>query len=345
MKAEQAKKIGGEFEIDWILLKGVSEHFSYNDGIVFSSGRSALLAILRNIAKTNPAIIHVPYYICPSVVKACTYACFKVLFYELDDNFLLPIEYLENIKSRESLLTVNYFGFVNDNKIIEVIKQARPDIITISDQTQSFWTYNKSLADYAFTSLRKHFPVPDGAFVHSKTAFSKEYVGIPVNSFYPLKLLGSILKWQQQDDNIYLNLFAEGEAIIDREYDVTQASKIGQFLFKKLNLEVIKRQRKENMRIIYEIGNEIEFPFIFDYNEEVIPLSVPVLLDGRDFIRRKMMEKNVFLPIHWPIYEFNSRSNIARKMAFKSMSLIVDQRYGVFEMKYQIKILKNLLRR
>lgn len=340
MKNLNAKKIGGEFEINPSALNGISDYAPNNDIFLYSSGRSALMAILKNVAQTNPGVIHIPYYICPSVVNACVFAGFEVSFYELDEGFLFPLEYLEKIKKGESLLTVNYFGFVDDNPIIASIKELRPDIVTISDQTQSFWTYEQSLADYSFTSLRKHFPVPDGAFVHSQKAFAEEHTLIPINSFYPLKLSGSILKWQKQEDRLYLDLFNEGENVLDKERDVTQASLTTKFLFEKINMEATKERRKENTKIVYEIGQEIGLQFIFDYNENIIPLSVPVLLNNRDRIRNAMMKENVFLPIHWPIDEYNSKSKNAKLMASNSLSLIIDQRYLEKEIIHQFVTLK-----
>lgn len=344
MNKEKIFKIGGEFEINPSSLNGISDCVPNNDVFLYSSGRSALMAILKIIAQTNPRTIHIPYYICPSVVNACIFAGFGVSFYELDEKFLFPLEYLEQIKKGESLLTVNYFGFVDDNPIIASIRQSRPDIVTISDQTQSFWTYKQSLADYSFTSLRKHFPLPEGALVYSKRPFNIEAQFIPVNSFYPMKLSGSILKWQKQEDRLYLDLFNEGESVLDKECHVTQASLTSKFLFENINLESIKELRKENMKIVYELGQDVGLQFVFEYNEDVIPLAVPVLLNNRDRKRRAMMEENIFVPIHWSIEEYNTKSTTANLMASNSLTLIIDQRYGKDEMSFQLKVLSKLTR-
>lgn len=161
-------KIGGEFEIDPRMLFGFAE---YNPKKIelYSSGRSALMAILHYISnkkKTNT--IHLPFYICQSVVNACINSNFHICFYELTPNLQFPIEYLDDIKKCEILIIVNYFGFIEDKNVITEIKKLRPDIIIISDHVQSFWTYDKSEADFSFTSLRKHFPVPEGALIYCK---------------------------------------------------------------------------------------------------------------------------------------------------------------------------------
>ncbi len=340
MNKLQKLKIGGEFEINPSFLNSISDYIPNDDVFFYSSGRSALMSILKNVSQTNPKIIHIPYYICPSIVNACVFAGFEVSFYELEEGFLISLDYLEKIKNGESLLTVNYFGFVNDNPLIASINQLRPDIVTISDHSQSFWTYKQSLADYSFTSLRKHFPVPDGAVVHSQKAFAQEFEFSSINSFYPLKLIGSVLKWHKQDDWLYLNLFNEGENVLDKERNPTQASLISKYLFDSIKLEQIKEQRKKNTKVLYEIGQNIGLKFVFDYNEDVIPLSVPVLLNDRDQIRNSMMSENVFLPIHWKIEGYNTKSKFAKRMAFNSLSLIVDQRYMEDDILHQIVTLK-----
>jgi len=247
-------KIGGEFEINPSSLKGVSDFNPNKATFLFSSGRSALMAILKNVARTNPRKIHIPYYICQSVVNACIYADFNVSFYELDERFLFPLDYTEKIEKEEVLLTVNYFGFVDDNPTVESIKQTRPDIVTISDHSQSFWTYSQSMADYSFTSLRKYLPVPDGAFVNSmKKDLLDRNNTIFKNSFYSLKLAGSIMKWQKQDDNLYLELFSEGENIIDTEHSITQASFVSEFLFSTINLEALKKKRKKTHKLFMNL--------------------------------------------------------------------------------------------
>ena len=40
-----------------------------------------------------------------------------------------------------------------------------PKIVVIEDDVQAYFECMNSKADYSFTSLRKWFPSPDGAFV------------------------------------------------------------------------------------------------------------------------------------------------------------------------------------
>jgi len=140
-------KIGGEFEIDPQIFEDINFESYKNDQFLFSNGRSALMAIMKFAASMNSSVIYIPYYICESVVFACQKSGFKIEFYELTSEFSFPIEKINEIEINATILTVNYFGFINDAKIIKQIKAIRPDVITISDQVQSLWTYQSTGAN------------------------------------------------------------------------------------------------------------------------------------------------------------------------------------------------------
>jgi hypothetical protein len=336
-------KIGGEFGIDPHILYRYPEYKPSGDIFLYSSGRIALLAILNHVRKNKKSIIHIPYYICEAVVKVCENAGFKVKFYEPDERFLLPVDYLSDIKINEVLLTVNYFGYIDDNRSIIKIKELRPDISVISDQVQSFWTYDKTCADFSFTSLRKHFAIPDGALVFTKDKAFKPGKNIPETQFYKNKLIGSILKNQQVQDEIYLNFFESGEKELDNETMISQASILGYYLFNKLELDTCKKRRRENSKLVYEVGQKHGLEFIFPLNEEVIPMHVPVYLEKRDKIRNELKNSDIYLPIHWPQADFNLKSRMAKRMKEMELSLVIDQRYSPKDIEYELETLIKIL--
>ncbi len=341
MKHPSVKKVGGEFAIDPSTLNLFANYTPKQDLIMYSSGRSALMVILHYVGKLKRKTIHVPYYICPSVIDTCKKTGFLIKFYELkEDNFLFPLDYLPNVKFEESILTVNYFGFTDDNIIIKTIKSIRPDIFTISDQVQSFWTLYSSKADFSFTSLRKHFAIPDGALIHTNVEIFTQDKDLKASNSYNKKLLGSIFKFLELDDELYLKFFKEGEVELAKEEEPTQSSIISKYLFEKIiNIENIARKRKENNKLIYEMGKMKGINFIFPYNESTIPLNVPILVKNRNDVRNRLAQNNIFLPVHWPLTDYNSISEISRLMAINSLSLLVDQRISANDIERQIECL------
>jgi len=338
-------KIGGEFEMNPDLIKSCEGLVKNNMCSLFSSGRSALMAILEtiNININAKPLIYLPYYICSSVVEACKNQKFNIEFYELDENFLFNIDYLDNIKKNSSLLTVNYFGFVNNNNLIENIKNRRPDIITICDNVPSFWQCNNSKANFSFTSLRKFIPTPDGAIVYSKGVIYKPEKSVPENKFYKSKLLGSIAKYKKEKDNVYLNYFTEGEKILNKEKKITRASRFSEYFFHNYNLQNLKNIRDNNYLKVYEIGSKIGLNFVFPFLKGISPLCVPIFLENRDEIRNKLFDKNIFLPIYWPIEDHNKSSKLSNKMAKHELSIIIDHRYSLNEINHQLCEIKKHL--
>ncbi|MCD4731453.1 MAG: hypothetical protein K8R74_12680 [Bacteroidales bacterium] len=332
-------KIGGEFEVDPKVLCGFGSFTLDQEQILFSSGRSALMAILNYLGNIKTKTIYIPYYICKSVVTSCLNMGYRIEFYELTDDYTFPLELLPDVEKNASILLVNYFGFVDVEKIIKTIKKNRPDICTIYDNVQSFWTYKNTIADFSFTSLRKHFATPDGALVFSNLPGFRYKMNLKENSFYWPKFIGALLKTEKIDDSLYLHFFKEGERLLDEDNEITASSKLAQFILSSTDFEEIKRRRFNNTKLVYEIGNEFGIDFMFEFSEKVIPLVVPIFVKNRDEIRKRLFNKKVFLPIHWPEEEFNKTVARTREIANSELSLVIDQRYSEEEMKYQMEML------
>ncbi|MHC1703456.1 MAG: hypothetical protein AB9846_06065 [Tenuifilaceae bacterium] len=332
-------KIGGEFEIDPIVLSDYPNFVPNKDILMFSSGRGALVFILKLINQSVNKTIHIPYYICPSVVDACKKGGFNIRFYELNSSFLLPLDYLSNINKYDVLLTVNYFGFIDDNPTIFKVKNLRPDITIISDQVQSFWTYSKTEADFSFTSLRKHFPLPEGALVYTKDNKICFDNALPESYFYKTKLIASFLKYQGLPDSLYLKFFDEGEKELINEQTLSKASLLTQYLFGKINFEYVQKRRRENYKLVYKLGLELNLNFLFSYNEKITPLNVPILVKNRDKIRKQLMGYNIFLPVHWMMSDYNQESIFVKKIHQEELSLVIDHRYSDVTIGYQLDML------
>ena len=73
-------------------------------------------------------------------------------------------------------------------------------------------------------------------------------------------------------------------------------------------------------------------------------MNVPIILKNRNNIRKSLMANNIFLPVHWPINNFNASSKLAKALSDNELSLVIDQRYSEKDMIYQLQNLKNLLK-
>ncbi|HRR19643.1 MAG TPA: hypothetical protein P5332_11410 [Ignavibacteriales bacterium] len=336
-------KIGGEFEFDLQLLKDFEKNMSVDSPIQFSCGRAALTAILLDISNKVKNIIYVPYYICFSVVDSCINSKFETRFYELDEHFQFPLDYLDKIPNNACLMIVNYFGLIDVNEIINKIKTLRNDLTIIGDYVQSYWNCHLSNADYSFTSLRKHFAVPDGAIVYKNGKVWNHKFNLTENRFYLKKLLGAILKFNKLPDDLYLKYFEEGEHDLENENKITKASMMSSIVYKNTDIQMIMLKRKDNYKLVNYLGLKNGFEFVFKYSEDNIPMCVPIKIKERDRVRKKLIQKKIFLPVHWPIEHYNKKSILAKEMAENVISLIIDQRYSEDEIEYQVLTLKEMI--
>jgi hypothetical protein len=334
-------KIGGEFDISINLLSEYLFSPPHNNEIIYSSGRSALMVILKHLSLCAKTTVYLPYYICKATVNSCLNIGFQIEFYELNSKYDFALEFLSEIKPNAIVMIVNYFGFTNSKIIIDKIKNERPDITTISDEVLSFWTYQDSNADFSFTSVRKHLPSPDGAYVKSNIPNFINSISLKENDFFLPKMVASILKNERVIDSHFLQLFEDGEKLLDKNNKPTKGTNFSKFLLNTLNLNEIKRKRIRNAKVIYELGNQMGLNFMFDYAENITPMVVPVLVKSRNEVRNKLKNKNIFLPVHWPLEDFNNFSHQTKRICNHELSLIIDQRYSEEHMVYQMDNLKK----
>lgn len=328
------KRIGGEFEINPNYLNfAVFEKY-----FLYSNGRSAFLAILLEL-NINNMLIYLPEYICESLINICLKNNISIKFYSINNSLQVLESY--QFEDYSVVLIINYFGMIDNNLLIQKIK-TNSTLTVIEDNVHSFWNVDKSIADYSFTSLRKTFAVPEGGLVYKSGRKLDVEIDHPINSFYESKLLGSILKYVKSEDFLYLNLFEKGEEKLDSSFTVEKSSNISSLLFSCIDLSDVAERRKENYKFLYEEGRAIGLNFIFNYNENDIPLFAPILVERREEIRKKMFKKNIFLPYHWPKSKILKSTNSFANTLYKNeLSLIIDQRYSINEMQSIINILKE----
>lgn len=341
----EGKIIGGEFEIE------VHQQYQHKntmpEGVVtYSSGRAALFNILAFL-KENKGIRSVlfPDYLCDSVYNMALKNQIGVEFYELDEQ-LNPI--YEDVSSKydpsKVVLIINYFGLKDSKEIISKLKGINQQMLLILDNVQApYAMLEETSADFSFSSFRKAFPVADGSWVLSKKYALKQQTEI--NEFAQYKIAASCLKamrdQQLYQDEVYLNLFHVGEEKIDDNYltDMTQLSKS---ILADMEWHRWAILRRRNAEVIVEGLKRLGVDPILPLNEEYVPLFVPVYLKNRDKVRKEMFANDIFLPVHWPVEEeYKNQLKRGSDLAAHELSIIIDQRYTVGDMKRILSILES----
>ena len=331
--------IGGEFEIDLSLQR---DFVPQPDVYYYASGRTALYQTLRTLTPQH-CKLWLPDWLCRTMVDAIEKAGFDYCFYELDANFKACIGALDKtgFKDGEAVLMINYFGLQDLTGISKSIKDAYPNSVIVEDDVQAYWVFAEKenpYADYRFTSLRKALPVPDGGLVKTRRPMP---VAIGENTFAPLKLKAGAMKYHRGEEGIndedYLKLFIEGDKLIPENYDSVM-SLDSQRLLTGTNLEKAKQQRQANAAQLIVGLEEIGISPMIPVPADSIPLFVPIYLDNRDEVRRRMFQHEVFCPVHWPLDGMPIKKGA--EMASHELSLIVDQRYEEKDMDLVLSLIK-----
>lgn len=329
--------IGGEFAIYSKLLSKNEKSIE----LQYSSGRSVLYSILMHIKGIHKKIL-LPAYLCDSITRTVIDAGWEHDFYQIDE-FLHPCvdnNFCSKIEKFDAILLINYFGLVDLKKDIAKIRKEKVDIFIIEDDVQAFYTVNESLADCSFTSLRKWFPCPDGAMLHTGGSIQIEPCIKMENEWSQYKLAGNLLKEQADylDDSIMLSLLNQGEDILENGY-LSSCSKASKQILANLNLEQIAHQRKRNAKRLHCELKKLGIRHL--YSDNGVPLFIPIFVENRDELRSVFFAEQIFTPKHWPHINDNLCGD--SWLYDQELSLICDQRYGMGDMEKQIKVLKDFI--
>lgn len=332
--------LGGEFEIDLSIQR---EFVPQPDTYYYASGRTALYQILRSLGPQHTKV-WMPDWLCHTMLEAAEKAGFEVVFYELDSDFKATLGALDRsgFRSGDVMLMVNYFGLQDLTSTAKTVKEAYPDAIVIEDDVQAYWSFAEKenpFTDYRFTSMRKAFAIPDGGLV--KTTRPMLEATCP-NTFAPLKVKAGVMKQHRGEagikDEEYLALFKQGDELISGNYD-SRMSDDSQRLFAGTDFEQAKHRRRTNARVILEGLIMLGIKPLLEVPADCVPLFIPIYLENRDDVRKRMFKNEVFCPVHWPLEGMLLKKG--KQMAEHELSLIVDQRYDERNMEQIISLLRG----
>ena len=331
--------LGGEFEIDLSIQRDLVPQ---PDMYYYASGRTALYQILRSLGPQHTRV-WMPDWLCHTMVEAAERAKTEVVFYELNSDYKATLEALDKsgFRDGEAVLMVNYFGLQDLKPTAKAIKEQYPQSIVIEDDVQAYWCFAEQenpYADFRFTSMRKAFAIPDGGLVKTSRLMPD---AMATNTFAPLKVKAGVMKLHRGQDGIkdedYLALFRQGDELISENYE-GRMSDDSKRLFAGTDFEQAKRQRRANTEVILEGLKSLGIKPLIEVPADAVPLFIPIYLENRDEVRRRMFQHEVFCPVHWPLEGLVVKNG--KDMAEHELSLIVDQRYGKKEMNLILSLVR-----
>lgn len=315
------------------------------------SGREALLLASIAASCEKEKLILFPAYCCWSMSAPFEKSGWTVVYYRLNEDLTVDTDYLQELMGRvkaDAILTMNYFGSAKTDDAVRLAKENGLTVIEdFSHCTFSLKEIFNSEVDIYVSSIRKSVGVCDGSIIISKEKMPKQYIQKEVKDFADNRFVAQTEKrfyfWSkdQKKKQEFLSTIRECEGIIDEFESVRPISERAKKMLDQVNGEEISYARRENMRHLWDRLNEFQkgsefsnFKMVpglersFEKNGSS-PFSLPVLVDNRDEVQRKLAQRGVYTQWLWPLCdEAMAICPVSKTMNEKMLSVPIDQRFS-----------------
>lgn len=351
------KEVGSEFWIEnssYECMKDTPEWISqYGEIVLTSSGRGAISLLLEEVEPVFKTVL-LPAYTCESVILPFITQGYTCYFYDINEDLSPNIESIEMHQKIGIFLHMGYFGFQTNIDLLDVIKQLKHDMtIIVEDVTHTLFSNYKRFEenDYYLASIRKWMGLPSGGFLacSKKNIKSTPYYNCYFADMRREALLTKAQYISGEDDKLkpqYLELFNKAESFLNEDLQPYYIDDLSRKILASIVLDEFIDSRRKNFEILRIGLKDVSFinPIFKDLPDSVCPLFYPIYInEKRNDIRQKLIEKNVYCPIHWPvpkqvnIYNFENSTKIYNRC----LSIPCDQRYGKEDMQRVISELKE----
>lgn len=333
------RELGSEFWISDEQLVPVSER----EGLFVLSGRTAIDLILQDILKHQPVKnVYMPAYCCDSMLAPFLRMNVKVDFYDMFFDGNLKYE-IDADKDADILYVSNYFGYENTlpEDVIRHFK-AKGSII-LYDRTHSYLMEDEQVAsDYAFVSLRKWMGVATGAAIEGLDA-----VDLSACPYAEVKIQAMKAKYRYLNGDLsvekaaFLEAFARFGKLLESDFRNYGMDNLSYALLKSQDLERMRSQRRANAAYLHE---NLRFDFLGELSGKSCPLFVPVICASyaeREKLRKVLLGTQIYCPVHWSKNSMVTSNMKVNQLFDCELSLLCDQRYGLEEMAFIVKKIKE----
>lgn len=311
------------------------------------SGRNAIDVAVRDILKERSIDkVFAPSYCCVSMLQSFFDRGLKVEFYDVGyENGAFTYQ-LPKVDDHSIVLIMSYFGLDTSEAHKIITEMKRTGAVIIEDISHSMLSKNPASddSDYLVIALRKWFGIPTGGWVGKKKGTISEKPIIDSNDAVKEKILGMKEKCDylngkidSKEDFLFINATFENDLIhVDRMLKIDDTSLS---ILKGIDAEKVKEQRRKNAAILLTAlqdlnGKILSLPTV-DFTTDT-PLFLPVFMEteDRDSLRKYLIEKDIYCPVHWP-------EVMGAKVGVRAneLSLICDQRYSEGDMQVIVDVI------
>ena len=336
-------EIGSEFWLEQPVPQPVADR----DGVYTISGRTAIDVILQDMLRIRTVkSVEMPAWCCDSMIAPFVSRGIDIRFY---DGFMVHgSRFMVNDGSFEScdiFYMTNYFGYENILPIETVRMFKEKGAVVLYDRTHSFLMDDDpylAYADYSFASIRKWLGVIGGAVVEGvkNVALKPCPYRVPKETAMQMKQA-----YMSGDDTVdkqeFLKFYGEFGHHLAEDYCDYAMDDLSYAIYKATDFEEMKAQRRANAQYLHE---HLNLQFLSPLTPNACPLFVPVLFhnkEERDRVRKRLIEAEIYCPIHWPKPAQITASFEANKIYDTELSLICDQRYTADNMARMVAVINN----
>jgi len=333
--ATTRSEIGGEFHLP---VDPPGPYHRWPEGSVwFALGRHAVQALLRRLRART---LWLPDYFCHEAARSWRDAV-EVELYEDDPRWPEPRWETLRPRPRDVVVGVNYFGVRSGDPWFTW--RASTECVLVEDHAHdpsSEWA-TASQADYAFSSLRKTLPVPDGAILWSPRGLVLPDQPAGGADGSELKLAAMLLKGEYLaggSDELkgrFRRLQLDGEERLATS-DVAGASPATrEALVRGVPLPWRARRSENTARLVAALHDwDAAEPLFSEWPADAAPLGAVFAFESaaeRDRVREVLREGGVFCPVHWADAAVSSSKRV-RDLAHRILTIPTDWRYSAPEM-------------
>lgn len=352
---KKKKEIGGFFEFPFFdcndpsrsILHYLTTSAEDNNYAFVRDGRQAIRLVLQGIKHIQERNCYLPAYLCRSILQPFQEMGLNVHFYGHQHPLIQNID--EDVCD-SVIFIIDYFGteFVVDKRIRKLLQQGNCVIVDVTHSIldkEKIKLHHENL--YYISSLRKIFPIPDGAVIfHSHNDLGIDVDSMPdytpmldamvLKNLYLYEGVKSLNIYNSDLKKLYLSLYAAYEE--NKDQHIVQISKIpiiSVLILANLTFDTLLKRRSQNLLTVYERVSDDEI-FLFSCKDIKSPFMVPLYLQNntkRELVKHMLLRNNVYPPIHWQLkgvvpetfeYEHHLSSSI--------LSIPIDQRYSIEDM-------------
>ena len=320
--------IGGFFELE-LPRKPIAIH---RRALKLSTGRSCLLAALEFM---QPVRCYVPHYTCDAVLQPLQMLDIECVLYRTDRN-LQPLA-IPRPAANECVLVTNYFGLKR-----ELIEQWSDRLGTqlIVDNTHDFFHEDSATSSWSFTSARKYFGVPDGAFLDVPLGIdSSDVVPDSATKFTNISLLHGLHRLHGKQDEAFAEFQRYENSL---PCCIRQMSDYSRAMLSTIPFLQVAQQRKSNFQqLAAALHNRNAFSICA--TDQEAPFAYPYL-SRKGLKHADLHQLQIFAPQLWQNVLNRPQTDcpIALEYSCSLIPLPVDHRYGCNEMQRIIDAIRTI---